>query len=264
MSKIRVGVGGWNFAEWRGPFYPKGLSQKLELKYASEHLTSIEVNSTYYGSQKPESFQKWHDETPDDFVFSVKAPRFATNRKILAEAEPSITTFFRSGVTNLKRKLGPINWQFSEYKKFEPDDFAKFLSLLPKSVEGVKIQHALEMRNDAFKDKDFIALAKDHGMAIVTSVDSEFPQINDITAPFAYVRAMGTVEKESLGYSKPALKKWAARATAWSEGKTPEGFDTLVIKPDGKKRDVFLYVISGDKVKNPRAAMEIMALLKGA
>ena len=109
MTKIRVGIGGWNFEEWRGPFYPKGLNQKLELKYASEHVTSIEINSTYYGSQKPESFLKWHDETPDDFVFSVKAPRFATNRKILAEATPSIDMFFDSGLANLGKKLGPIN-----------------------------------------------------------------------------------------------------------------------------------------------------------
>ncbi|MBG1230801.1 DUF72 domain-containing protein [Aestuariivirga litoralis] len=261
MAKIRVGIGGWNFEEWRGTFYPKGLSQKLELKYASEHVTSIEINSTYYGSQKPDTFQKWHDETPDDFVFSVKAPRFATNRKILAEAAPSIEKFFESGVAKLGKKLGPINYQFSEYKKFEPDDFAKFLGLLPKSVDGVTLRHALEVRNAAFADKDFIAMAKDHNMAIVTSIDSDFPQINDVTADFVYVRIMGTKEKEPLGYSKPMLRKWATRATDWHEGKIPEGYENLAAKPDGKKRDVFFYVISGDKVRNPQAAMEIIKQL---
>ena len=261
MANIRVGIGGWNFPEWRDNFYPKGLSQKLELKYASEHLTSIEINSTYYGSQKPETFRKWHDETPDGFVFAVKAPRFATNRKILAEAKPSIDTFFDSGVMELKEKLGPINWQFSEYKKFEREDFTKFLDLIPKSIGGQKLQHALEVRNEDFRDKDFLALAKERDMAVVTSCDSEFPQINDVTAPFVYVRIMGTNKKEPLGYPKPTLKKWAEAATAWSKGETPKGMETYAIKADGKPRDVFFYVISGDKERNPHAAMEIIKQL---
>lgn len=261
MTKIRVGIGGWNFEEWRESFYPKGLSQKLELKYASERLTSIEINSTYYGSQKPDTFQKWHDETPADFVFSVKAPRFATNRKVLAEAAPSIDMFFNSGLANLGEKLGPINWQFAETKKFEPDDFAKFIKLLPKKLGGITLRHALEVRNPAFADKDFIKLCQDNNLAIVTSIDSDFPQINDVTADFVYVRIMGTKEKEPLGYSKPMLKKWAERANAWHAGQTPDGYENVAAKPDGKKRDVFFYVISGDKVRNPHAAMEIISQL---
>jgi uncharacterized protein YecE (DUF72 family) len=263
MAKIRIGIGGWNFPEWRGGFYPKGLSQKQELAYASGKLGTIEINATYYGSQKPESFAKWHAETPPDFVFAVKGPRFATNRRVLAEAEPSIAQFFSSGVLNLKEKLGPINWQFSEYKKFEPDDFAKFVALLPKSVEGRPIQHALEVRNEAFRDKNFIALARDHGMAIVTSADSDFPQINDVTAPFVYARIMGTKENEEHGYAKSEMKKWAARANQWSQGKTPDGFMTVAVPADGKPRDVFLYVISGAKEKNPQAAMGITQHLVG-
>src|SRR6187549_2304836 len=135
-GRIRVGVGGWTFEPWRGAFYPDGLPQKRELEYASSKLTSIEINGTYYGSQKPASFRKWHDETPDDFVFAVKGPRFATNRKVLAEAGDSIARFFGSGVMELKDKLGPVNWQFMATKRFEPDDFAAFLALLPKEVEG--------------------------------------------------------------------------------------------------------------------------------
>jgi uncharacterized protein YecE (DUF72 family) len=243
---IRVGVGGWNFAEWRGSFYPKGLSQKKELEFASRKLTSIEINATYYGSQKPESFARWHDETPDDFVFAVKAPRFATNRRILAEAGPSIDMFFKSGVLGLKSKLGPINWQFSEYKKFEPDDFGKFLKLLPSSIGGQKIQHALEVRNEAFRDKSFFQMAKACDAAIVISADSDFPEIDEPTAPFAYVRIMGTQETAALGYSAKALDQWAARARQWS---------------DGGKRDVFFYVISGFKPKNPQAAMALIERL---
>ena len=129
--RIRIGVGGWTYAPWRGPFYPDGLAQKRELEFASRALTSIEINGTYYGSQKPESFAKWHDETPDDFVFAVKGPRFATNRRVLAEAGQSIERFFASGVMQLRDKLGPVNWQFMATKKFDAEDFGRFLKLLP-------------------------------------------------------------------------------------------------------------------------------------
>ena len=123
---IRVGIGGWTFPPWRGIFYPEGLAQKRELEYASRHLTSIEINGTYYGSQKPESFARWREETPEGFVFALKGPRFTTNRRILAEAEPSIERFFASGVLNLQEKLGPINWQLLPTKRFDPADFRSF------------------------------------------------------------------------------------------------------------------------------------------
>ena len=198
-AKIRIGVGGWTYEPWRGAFYPKGLVQKRELEYASANLTSIEINGTYYGSQKPESFAKWHDETPDDFVFSLKATRYATNRRILAEAGPTIERFFKSGVTKLKAKLGPINWQFATTKRFVPDDFAAFLKLLPKSVEGLAIRHAVEVRNDSFRTPEFIALAREHGVAVVIAGDSEYPQIADVTAPFVYARIMGTTDERAGG-----------------------------------------------------------------
>ena len=151
-GKIRIGVGGWTYEPWRGgAFFPKGLSQARELEYAGSKLTSIEINGTYYGSQKPASFIKWHDETPDDFVFSVKGPRFATNRRVLAEAGESIERFFKTGVTELKAKLGPINWQFATTKRFDADDFAAFLKLLPKSVDGLAIRHVVEVRHESFK-----------------------------------------------------------------------------------------------------------------
>jgi len=261
-KSIRIGVGGWTFEPWRGAFYPDGLAQKRELDYASRKLTSIEINGTYYGSQKPESFAKWHDETPDDFVFALKGPRFTTNRRVLAEAGESIARFFASGVLDLKDKLGPINWQFATTKKFDPDDFAAFLKLLPARVEGRAIRHAVEVRHESFFTPDFVALAREHGVAIITAADSDYPQIADPTAPFVYARIMGTQEGETDGYSTAALDRWAAAAKTWAEGGVPEGLRTATkAKPEPKGRDVFLYVISGFKPRNPAAAMALIARL---
>jgi uncharacterized protein YecE (DUF72 family) len=278
---IRIGVGGWTYEPWRGVFYPEGLPQKRELDYASRKLTSIEVNGTYYGSQKPETFAKWHDETPDDFVFSLKAPRFATNRRVLAEAGPSIERFFSGGVLELRDKLGPINWQFMATKKFDPEDFQAFLRLLPNSVEGRAIRHVVEVRHDSFRSADFVALAREHGIAIVVAGDSGYPQIGDATAPFVYARIMGTSEGEPAGYSDDALDGWVRCARAWVSGRSPEAVATVAppldakggrdAKPGGDARagrdakggrDVFLYVISGHKVCNPAAAMAMIERLR--
>lgn len=260
-GKIHIGIGGWVFEPWRGAFYPEGLPQKRELEYAAGRLTSIEINGTYYGSQKPESFAKWRAETPDGFVFALKGPRFATNRRVLAEAGESIERFFKSGVTELKEKLGPINWQFMATKKFDPDDFAGFLKLLPKSVDGNKVRHAVEVRHDSFKSPDFIALAREHEVAIVLAADSEFPQIADITAPFVYARIMGTSEGEAAGYSKKALDAWAKRAGALAEGKVPDDLSTVDKPAKVGPHEVFLYVISGYKERNPAAAMALIERL---
>jgi len=258
-GRIYIGIGGWTYEPWRGTFYPEGLAQKRELEFASRQLTSIEVNGTYYGSQKPESFAKWHDETPDDFVFSLKAPRFATNRKVLAEAGASIERFFTSGLMELKDKLGPINWQFMGTKKFDPDDFAAFLKLLPASHEGRALRHAVELRHDSFCHPDCIALLREHGVAPIVAGDADYPQIADLTAPFVYARIMGTVEEEPLGYSAQALDQWAQRARDWAAGRVPEGL-TLVEpnQADATPRDVYLYVISGHKVRNPQSAMALI------
>jgi uncharacterized protein YecE (DUF72 family) len=261
-SQIRIGVGGWTFEPWRGAFYPDDLPHKRELEYASRKLTSIEVNGTYYGSQKPETFAKWHDETPEDFVFSLKAPRFATNRRVLAESGQSIERFFTGGVMALKDKLGPINWQFMPTKTFDPDDFAAFLKLLPKTVEGRTIRHVVEVRHDSFKSPDFVALAREHGVAIVLAGDSDYPQIADITAPFVYARIMGTTEDQPNGYAAEALDRWIAHARAFASGKQPAGLETVArAQPARTARDVFLYVISGAKVRNPAAAMALIERL---
>jgi len=258
---IYIGIGGWTFEPWRGKFYPKALPQKRELEFASSRLTGIEINGTYYGSQKPESSRKWHDETPDGFVFTVKGPRFATNRRVLADAGDSIRRFFASGVTELKDKLGPVNWQFMATKKFDPADFEAFLKLLPKKVDGRAVRHAVEVRHDSFKDKAFVALCRKHKVAIVFAADSEFPLIGDITADFVYARLLGTVAKQKAGYPGKMLKTWAQRAHDWEKGASPKASLLLAPAAPKKKRDVFLFVISGAKEKNPAAAQGIIAAL---
>ncbi|KND59574.1 hypothetical protein BVER_01266 [Candidatus Burkholderia verschuerenii] len=258
-ARIRAGIGGWNFEPWHGTFYPKDLTQKRELEYASRVLTSIEVNGTFYGSQKPATFAKWRDETPDDFVFSLKAPRYATHRRVLAEAGDSIDRFFASGVLELQDKLGPINWQFAPTKQFDPDDFAAFLDLLPAKVEGRAIQHAVEVRHESFADAAFVKLLRKHKVAVVVAGDSKYPQIADVTAPFVYARILGTTEKQKSGYAKAALDRWATRAQTWAAGGAPEGLETVSESAaKAVTRDVFLYVISGNKVSNPTAAMGLI------
>lgn len=262
-GEIRVGVGGWTFESWRGPFYPPGLAQARELAYASRQLTSIEINGTFYGTQKPDSFARWHDETPDDFVFALKAPRFATNRRVLAEAGPSIERFIAGGVLRLGNKLGPINWQFAPTKAFDPDDIGAFLKLLPASVEGRRLRHAVEVRHESFRDPAFVALARRHGVAVVIAGDSDYPQIADLTAPFVYVRIMGTSARPKAGYGPKALAAWATRARGWAAGGQPADLSHV---GDGKAapiraRPVFLYVIGGHKVANPAAARALIRLL---
>lgn len=260
---IRIGVGGWTYEPWRGTFYPDKLPQKRELEYAASKLTSIEVNGTFYGSQKPETFAKWHDETPDGFVFSLKAPRFATNRRILAEAGSSIERFFTGGVMELRDKLGAVNWQFMPTKKFDPADFEAFLKLLPKAVDGRAIRHAVEVRHDSFRTPEFVAMLRDHGVAAVLAGDSDYPLIADVTAPFVYARIMGTQESEPLGYTQPALDLWAERVTRWAAGTIPDEPKMVVpAKADGIARDVYLYVISGHKVSNPATASALIERIR--
>jgi len=259
---IRIGIGGWTYEPWRGTFYPDKLPQKRELEYASRRLTSIEINGTFYGSQRPETFAKWRDETPDGFVFSLKAPRYATNRNVLAEAGRTIARFFASGVMELKDKLGPINWQLAPTKEFEPADFEAFLKLLPKEVKGRAVRHVVEVRHDSFRSRDFIALVREHGVAVSIAGESAYPQIADATAPFVYARIMGTKETAELGYSDAALDLWAARAKAWASGAAVAGLDCIESRSkDGEPRDVYIYVISGHKVRNPAAAMALLRRL---
>jgi uncharacterized protein YecE (DUF72 family) len=256
---IKIGVGGWTYEPWRGTFYPEKWVQKRELEYASRKLTSIEINGTFYGSQKPETFAKWHDETPDGFVFALKAPRYATHRSELSGAGPTIKRFVTGGILELKDKLGPINWQLMPTTKFEPVDLEGFLKLLPEEVEGRRLRHAIEARHNSFCVREFVTLARQYGVAIVVAGDSKYPEIADLTAPFVYARIMGTQPKQPLGYAKPALDLWATRAKSWSAGGSAEGL-AMASELEGERvdRDVYLYVISGHKVANPAAARALI------
>ncbi|MCC6468468.1 MAG: DUF72 domain-containing protein [Alphaproteobacteria bacterium] len=241
---IRIGVGGWTFAPWRGVFYPKGLAQKRELEFASRMLTSIEINGTYYSTFKPDSWRKWRDETPDGFVFAVKASRFCTNRKVLAGAGPAVDVFLAQGLTELGPKLGPINWQLAETKKFDPADFGAFLALLPAEKDGLALRHAVEVRNPSFATPAFYDLCAKRGVAIVYAKDEKFPEIDQPTAGFAYARFMSTSEKLETGVSPAALNGYAKQARAWAG-----------------RGDVFAYFISGAKVRNPAAARALIVKL---
>ena len=260
---IRVGIGGWNYPPWRGLFYPKGLAQAKELQFASRALTSIEINSTYHRDQKPASFRKWKAETPDDFVFSLKASMYATNRKSLVDGAPSVKRFLESGITELGTKLGPIVWQFMPTKKFDAKDFAGFLALLPKQQDGVMVRHALEVRHESFWTPEFVALAKQHVCAVVVAESEKYPLIPDVTADFVYLRLMKAQAELEMGYQPAALTKWKKRARAWADGAIPDDLPLLTAKPKAaKQRDVFVYFISGAKERNPAAAVAFLEKLK--
>jgi len=259
---IRVGIGGWTFEPWRGVFYPKGLKHAGELAFASRELSTIEINGTFYRTQKPDTFRKWHDETPDDFVFAVKAPAYATNRGVLAEAGASVERFFASGIFELKAKLGPILWQFMPTKKFDAGDFEAFLALLPRQGGGRKIRHAVEVRHESFKTTAFTALAKKYGTAIVFVDSAKYPAIADVTADFVYARLQRAAADVPTGYTPAALKAWLAHAQVWEKGGVPAAFALIGKEPAKQPRDVFVYMINGAKERAPAAAKALLALLK--
>ncbi|MEI9886200.1 MAG: DUF72 domain-containing protein [Rhizomicrobium sp.] len=259
---IRAGIGGWNFDPWRGVFFPKGTPKTKELQYASRQVTSIEVNGTYYSTFKPNTFQKWFGETPDDFVFALKANKFCTNRRVLCDAKPSIDRFLESGVTELKHKLGPILWQFMPTKKFDPADFEGFLALLPATFAAAKLRHVVEVRHESFATKDFVALAAKRDVAIVFADSPKFPAIPDPTSDFVYCRLMDTQDDVPTGYKPAQIKSWVAAAKAWEAGGLPKGMKPIGKAPAKKKRDVFVYFIAGAKVRNPAAATAFIKALK--
>lgn len=260
---IRVGIGGWTYEPWRGTFYPQGLTQARELAHASRNVSSIEINGTFYGTQKPESFRRWAAETPDDFVFSLKAPRFATHRRVLAEAGPSIERFFTSGLGELKSKLGPILWQFPPTKAFDEKDVAAFLKLLPQRLGNQALRHAVEVRHESFATPAFVELMREHSAAIVLVDSEKHPMISDVTAGFVYARLQRTSEDIETGYAADALDAWAERARSWAEGGAPGDLPTLTKAERGKdKRDVYIYMIAGAKARAPAAAMALIERLK--
>ncbi|MFS0773072.1 DUF72 domain-containing protein [Sphingomonas sp. 1P08PE] len=259
---IRVGIGGWTYEPWRGTFYPEGLTQKRELEYAAGHLTAIEVNGTYYSSFKPATFAGWAKQVPDDFVFTLKAARYCTNRKVLAEAGESIARFVGQGIVELGDRLGPILWQFVATKRFEADDFAAFLRLLPAAQDGVSLRHAVQVRHDSFADPAFVTLCRAAGVAIVFADSTDYPAIADIAGDFVYARLEAGVEEEPAGYAAAALDDWTQRAREWAAGGSPDGLPYVADAADRKPRDTFVFFINGAKVRAPHGAQALIERLK--
>lgn len=261
---IRVGVGGWTYEPWRSNFYPAGWPKDRELEYASRQLSMIEVNGTYYSTQKPATFAKWRDQTPPEFVFSLKAHRLATNRRVLAEAGESVLWFCGSGIAELGAKLGPIVWQFAPTKAFDAGDFEAFLKLLPAKAGGVPLRHVMDVRHESFRTNAYLALARRHGVATCFTESDEYPSFADVTGEFVYARVMRAAAGEAEGIAAPVAAQLAACARRWREGGEPEGLPR--VQPPAAAaaapRDVFILFIGGDKEKAPAAAMSLRRLLR--
>ncbi len=259
---IRVGIGGWTFQPWRNNFYPDAWPHSRELEYASRRLTAIEVNGTYYSSQKPATFAKWRDETPDGFVFSLKASRFATNRRVLAEAGESVQRFVGSGIAELGDKLGPIVWQLAPTKRFDASDIEAFFQLLPGEVGGLPLRHVLDARHESFKTPAYLELARKHRVATVFTESDDYPAIADVTGDFIYTRLMRHEAALPQGYPAPVLDQIGQCARVWAAGDEPEGLPRIAPKPGGTGlRDVFVFFISGAKERAPAAAMALIERL---
>jgi uncharacterized protein YecE (DUF72 family) len=260
---LYIGIGGWTFAPWRGVFYPEKLVQSKELQYAASKLTSIEINGTYYGSQKPESFRKWASEVPDGFVFSLKGPRFTTNRRVLAEAGDSINRFYGTGVLELGDRLGPVLWQFAPTKKFDEADFGKFLELLPRQLDGRALRHVVEVRHPSFCVPAFVALLRQFETPVVFAEHGSYPAIADVVGDFVYARLQKGNDEIKTCYPPKQLDAWAERLQLWAAGGEPDDLPR-VDKPSAKKtpRDVFAYVIHEGKVRAPAGAMELIERVK--
>ena len=256
---VRIGIGG-TYESWRGGvFYPQGLAQKRELEHAASVMTAIEINGTYYSSFKPASFAGWAAAVPDGFVFTLKASRYCTNRKVLADAGESIERFVGQGIVELGDRLGPILWQFMATKRFDPDDMAAFLALLPAAHAGVPLRHAIQVRHDSFADPAFIAMARKAKVAIVYADSTDYPAIADVTGDFVYARLEAAEEVHPAGYSDAALDDWAAAARVWAAGGQPDGLPYVIAEPPAKTpRETFVFFINGAKVRAPHGAMALI------
>lgn len=264
-ATIRVGIGGWTYAPWRETFYPKSLTQSRELEYASRQFSAIEINSTFYRTQSASTFAKWHRETPENFRFSVKAPRFITYRSVLTDAGESINRFIESGLVELGDKLGPILWQFAPTKHFEPEEFRSFLALLPDRLGGRYLRHVLDVRHNSFLDAEFLLLARRHNAATVVTDSGDYPSFADVTSDFVYARLMRSESSIDTGYSEQSLDIWAQCARSWAAGKVPTSLPRVdrVQKP-ATINEVFIFVINGAKERAPAAARALLDRLNDA
>ena len=259
-GKIRAGIGGWTFELWRGVFYPEGLRQADELAYAASKLTAIEINGTYYSSFKPESWAKWRASTPEGFKFAVKASRFCTNRKVLADGAESMSKFLNQGLSELGDRLGPILWQFANTKKFDEADVEGFLKLLPDKQDGLPLTHVLEVRHPTFIDPAFVALARKYGATICLADHATYPMIPDVTGDLVYARLQTGSDDTPTAYPPADLDLWVDRFRTYAEGGAPA--DLAPAAPGTaapvKPRDVYAFVIHEGKVRAPAAAMAMI------
>jgi uncharacterized protein YecE (DUF72 family) len=242
---IRIGIGGWTYPPWRGVFYPDKLPQAKELEYASRQLTAIEINATFYGRQSPKSWQKWAETVPDGFKFAVKGSRYCVMKPKLAEAADGLAGFFAQGFAVLGEKLGPILWQFAPYRRFDRDDIAGFLDLLPDEIEGTSLRHAIEPRHESYRDDRFFELCRERNVAVVLEDSDEYPAIEADTADFAYARLQRMREEVETGYEADGLDRFAERARKWRDA----------------GRDAYIFMINGAKVRAPAAALALQQRL---
>ncbi len=262
-GSIYIGIGGWTFEPWRGVFYPNGLPHAKELGYASERLTSIEVNGTFYRTQTPATFRKWASEVPNGFVFALKGPRYAVNRRVLKDAGDSIKRFLNSGITELGDRLGPLLWQFAPTKKFDAADFGGFLELLPATFDKRALRHVIEVRHDSFLTSEFVTLLRRFNLPVVFTDHAAYPNIADITGDFVYARLQRGQDTIPTAYPPKDIAAWAGRLQDWAQGKEPNDLARVEFpsKQKAAPRDVFAYVIHEGKVRAPAAAMALIASL---
>lgn len=264
VDGIRVGIGGWTYAPWRDNFYPAGLVQRRELEYASRRLSSIEINGTFYGAQKPAVYAKWAAETPASFVFSLKAPGRITQGGALAKAGRGADAFIGGGLSEFGDRLGPILWQLAPSRAFQYDDLAAFLDLLPRTLDGKPLKHVLEVRHPSFRDEAYLQLARQHGVPTVFTDSHEHPSLADLTGDFVYARLMRSRTQEAHGYPGDELDDWTNRARSWARGGDPTDLPHVGAQIErDKPREVYLYFISSAKERNPAAAMALLRRLRG-
>jgi uncharacterized protein YecE (DUF72 family) len=261
---IRVGIGGWNYAPWRNNFYPAGLVQRRELEYASRQLCTIEINGTYYGAQKAATYAKWAAETPRGFMFSLKAPRYITEGKRLAEVGRGIGSFVHGGLAEMGDRLGPILWQLPPSRPFDASDLDAFLEALPRVLNGQPLRHVLEVRHPSFMDERYVALARMHAVPTVFTDSPDYPSLADLAGDFTYARLMRSADGIPTGYAPDELDRWAARARSWAAGNDiGELPHAAPLSPGNQPRDVFVFFISSAKHRNPAAAMALQSRVDG-
>lgn len=268
QPNVRVGIGGWSFPPWRSSFYPEGLRHADELGFASRAVTAIEINATYHRLQKPENFAAWAQATPDDFIFAIKASRYVTSRRNLGEAEEAIDRFLAQGITELGGKLGPVIWQLPATKRFEPEEITAFLALLPREYQGIKLRHAIQARNESFRDAEFGKLMRKAGVATVFAQSDRYPTIAADTADFFYIRLENTRADERAGYSEAELDSWAVDTTHIAGGRKRIA-DLGQPRDGGSHRQSagqsgFVFIINGAKERAPAAAVALLKRLQSS